>query len=331
MRKISSLTIAIVAMLTIISFWSCTKECANQPTNCVDTLRKVVTPAFAGLTSVQSGTTNAPIASFDITPLCESKKVTQLVVQPMLTGMAPTGSSLMNVSLYYKGVQIGSTRSYDGFTPIVYNNLGGQLILLKDSINTLVVKADIYMTNGIPYSAGTIKVKIWIPVSGMIGFSSNVSTQVIDFPITTGLSVNTDLILIAKNPALPNTTTSPNTAGVKQGSFVLRNTNMVDPFRVTNIDVRISGTTPLNNFTNIRTSEMSGNGGVPIGVVQASQMFSVDFILPPGTSKVIDIFFDQGSLTGGTVITSMKIGYLSTTTNVFYSSDLITGQTMTIN
>ncbi len=155
------------------------------------------------------------------------------------------------------------------------------------------------------------------------------ATDASDNLFTINAPVQTIAVLsVAKNTAYANQTQSPNTAGVKIGSYVLQNNSTTESFRITSFGVGISGTAPLSDLSNLRTSETSGSGSVPI-VPQASNNFAVNFILAPGASKIVDIFADTGSASGVNVVTTLSVTGVSMVNNVTLIP-AATGQTITL-
>ena len=73
--------------------------------------------------------------------------------------------------------------------------------------------------------------------------------------------------------------------------------------------------TGIAYIQSLRTSESSGNGSQAIAPT-GSDTFSVDFVLPAGASKVIDIMANIGAANFGTVRTNLAVQGLGATSNV---------------
>jgi hypothetical protein len=85
----------------------------------------------------------------------------------------------------------------------------------------------------------------------------------------------------------------------------------------------------LTNFSNLKTSETSGSGANPI-LPTATNNFSVDFVLAPGATKTIDMFYDTSSANMGTLIPTLTVTSLGMSSHVAITqTGAGTGQTIT--
>ncbi len=331
----------------------------------------VVDPSFSAMTNVTGGASNATIAKFKIRGYGEDVKVTSLPITPVLANACTSGSTyssspcddtagadqtqfvagngLQNVTLYFNGSQVGSQQSWGSGT--LTFNLGSQMIIPAGVDSILEVRADLRTspsssgaanssaTSGANYTAGTVSANLGAGTAE--GWSSK-SSYTTSTSTGTTLAIQTGLLAVAKNTGYANGTQTPNTAGVKIGSFVLQNQSSSEAVRVTGLTVGLTndgttvlttGTTPaLTNFSGLRTSETSGSGSTPVQP-QASNVFSVDFNLAPGATKVIDILADTSSGTGN-VVATLVASSLGSSSNISVSQNgngtAVQGQTITL-
>ena len=315
----------------------------------------VIDPTFNTMTNVTGGSSNIAIGKFKIHGYGEDVKVTSLPVSVALSaGTTPAG--IQNVTLYFNGSQVGSqisltsgsvfgasncTTGGSGFT--CYSNtfsLGSQMIIPAATDSILEVRADLRNSSGTNYTTGTISANLGTGTAE--GFNSKAAITTNSQTGNT-LTIQTGLLAVAKNTGYSNQTVSPNTSGVKLGSYVVQNQSSSESVRVTSLVVNLydsTATTPLdnttttpklNNFSGLRTSETSGSGSTPVQP-QASNTFSVDFTLAPGATKIIDVFADTSSTTGGAqVITKLAVNALGSSSNTSISIAAQQGQTVTLN
>jgi len=255
-------------------------------------------PAFQSSTNVAGGASNVAIGKFKLHAYGEDVKVSSLAVLPVLgasVAMAPVDTTLDQVTLYYNGSQIGSSQQFAG--AVLTYQLGSQMIITAGSDATLEIRANIRSSASVNYTAGSISVTV---NAGAANAQGQLSLTSVDFPTATvvgnALSVQTGLLQMAKNVSYADQTASPNTSGVKIGSFVLQNQSTSESVRVTSLVVALGGTTALTNLSALRTSETSGSGSVPVQP-QATNTFSVDFTLAAGATKTIDILADTSTAT----------------------------------
>lgn len=320
----------------------------------------IVDPSFSAMTNVTGGASNAVIGKFKIHGYGEDVKISSLPITVTLSSAA-TPAGIQNVTLYFNGSQVGSqvTLSSASGVPgtLGTNNcsttpgtlaftcytttftLGSQLIIPAGADSILEVRADLRNAAGTNYTAGAVAANLQAGTGE--GFTSHTAVTT---PAVTGtsLTVQTGLLAVAKNAGYANQTLTPNTAGVKIGSYVLQNQSSSESVRVTGLTVGLTndgttvlttGTTPtLTNFSGLRTSETSGSGSTPVQPA-ASNVFSVDFTIAPGATKVLDIMADTSSGSGNVVATlvASSLGS-SSNTSVLQNGNgtAVQGQTITL-
>lgn len=307
----------------------------NGPTVTINTGSLTINndPAFQAMTNITGGASNVAIARYKLHAYGEDLKINTLTVSPVLGGsLAPTAGTLDDVTLYFNGSQVGTQQDLASST-LAYT-LGSQLIVPAGVDSFLEVRANIRTSAGANYTAGTIRADLVVGSSNAQGQNS---FNPINTPAVTGntLTIQTGLLNVAKNPGYANQSVTPNTANVKIGSFVFQNQSSSESVRVTSLAFAL-GTTGnqttspvLSNYAALRTSETSGSGSTPVQP-QATNTFSVDFTLAPGATKIIDVFADTGSVTGGTVIATLTTTSIGAQSNVTQTVSSIAGQTITV-
>ena len=287
----------------------------------------VLDPTFNTVTNVIGGATNVSIGKWKLTAFGENQKISLIFITPSILNAIPAGTSLSNVSLYYNGSQVGTTQTFTGNA--LPFQLGSQLIVVPGNPGTLEVRADIKTSAGDRYTSGSITVNPMIIPGQIIGMvTGQVNNTAIGLPTSNSVTIISNGLAVAKNAAYANHAVAANTTNVKIGSFFVQNQSSTESIHVTRIDAGISGSFSVGNMTHLRTSETSGAGGVSI-VPQAANSFVVDFILPPGNTKVIDLFADLGT-GAGTIIIDMKLTGVWTSSNLIEVSPLVVGQTITV-
>ncbi|MEI6316345.1 MAG: peptidoglycan-binding domain-containing protein [bacterium] len=274
-----------------------------------------IDPTFSSMTNVTGGATNTVVGKYKLRAYGEDMKVSTLSITPTLTSMSPTVNGLNNVTLFFNGSQIGSSYSCDSGTNTSTDDcgsahsftLGSSMIVPAGVDSFLEVHADVQTLANVAYTAGTIKTSGTIAIGNAQGLSSlQTNSGAFTLSQTTGLSVQTGQLVVAKNTAYTNQTFAPNASGLKIGSFILQNQSSSEAIRVTNLALALTATSgsvltstagagpELADLTNVKTSETSGSGANPQNAAAALN-YSVDFTIAPGTSKTIDIFADLGS------------------------------------
>ena len=321
-----------------------------------------IDPVFSAISNTVGGASNSVIGKFKVRGYGEDIKVSTLYVRPAFTtvtapaqagtctsGSSTTADGLQNVTLYFNGTQIGSQQNW--CSGLLTFNLGSQMIIPANMDSTLEVRADLRNLAGSNYTSGTVAVTVDSDATANSntgynnaeGYSSKSGT--IDVPTadvtTSGLAIQSSTLAVSKNTGYGSQTLSPNTAGVKIGSFVLQNQSTSEGVRVTSLSVAVTygAGVASTNFSGLRTSEISGNGSTPVQPATAAasstgtNTFSVDFTIPAGGTKTIDVFADSSTTTGVTATTStiLTASGLGTVSNVSTSATASTGQLITFN
>jgi hypothetical protein len=285
-----------------------------------------IDPTFNALTNVTGGASNATIAKFKIQGYGEDVKVYEVDVTPVLGVMTPAAAGLQNVTLYFNGSQVG-TQTATWSAGVITFTLGSQMIIPAGQTSTLEVKADLRTTGGANYTAGTISANAAIAQADMEGMTSKAQPSGSLSATGNSLTVQTATLGVSQNASYASQTVSPNTAAQKIGSFILQNQSSSESVRVTSLNVALGGSALTTNFGGLYTSENTGYKIQP----QASNVFSVDFTLAPGATKIVDIFADTNSATGVNVITTMTVSSIGVSSNVNTTGTAIVGQTITLN
>lgn len=292
---------------------------------------------FQAMTKITGGSANATIAKYTLFAYGEDIKANTITVLPVLGTMTPAAAGLQNVTLYFNGSQVGSqTASWSSgninFTP------GSQMIIPAGVKSTLEVRADLRTTGSVAYTAGTVSANL---VAGTGTVEGMISKNTLNVPALTGntLTVQTGNLSVSKNIGYAHTTVSPNTSGVRIGSFNLQNLSTSESVRVTSLTVATTtaGGSLVTDYSSIKTSETSGNANTPVQPSQvttttSSNVFSTDFTLDPNASKTVDILVDANSVpASGTIVATLNVSYIGKTSNIASTSSTITGQTVTFN
>lgn len=300
----------------------------------------VVDPTFNGFSNVTGGASNVAIAKFKVRGYGEDVKVTSIPVTPVVAntchgatsgytfgactgGTASAGGAgLQNVTLYFNGSQVGS-QTATWTTGAITFNLGSQLIIPAGVDSFIEVRADVRTSTGVTYTDGSVSANLGAGTGE--GWNSKASYTT---PTATGnvLTIQSGLLAVSKNTGYANQSHNPNTAGVKIGSFFLQNQSSSESVRVTSLTVGIGGSVTLTNLGGLRTSENANYSVQP----QASNVFSVDFTVAPGATKIVDIFADTSSETSVNVITTLALTGIGATSNTAISVAAVTGQTISL-
>ena len=295
------------------------------------------TVTISGGTCSVTGTATATIAGGAVTAISASGW-TCSVAPTTVTIAAPSFSTvggLTNVSLYFNGGQIGTQQTWPVAQGSLTYQLGSQLVIPAGVDSTLEVRADLQTTTNVAYTAGTVGANLTVGSSNGQG---QVSLATLNFPTSpvtgTTLSIQTGLLSVSTNTGYLSQNASPNTAGVKVGSFIMQNQSTSESVRVTNLTVALTfgAGTSLTNFSALRTSLTSGSGSTPIQPA-ASNTFSVNEVLTPGQSKVVDIFADSSTsaASNATIQTTLTVASIGATSNVSSAGTAVSGQTITFN
>lgn len=291
-----------------------------------------VDPTFTSATNIASGATNAVIGRFIIHAYGEDMKVSTLNVKPLIetgtagtcttdgSGVYSTGScgGINNVTLYFNGSQVGSqtSQTYSNAGSTIPFTLGSQMIAPAGQDSVLEVRADLQTSGGVAWTIGTVVVSLDAETTNAQGMSSQATTGIPSTATsTTGLTISTGTVALSSNNAYSAQTISPNTTGVKIGSYTIQNQSTSEAVRLTQIKVVTKAgalATPIASYTStdpdisdlsaIRTSDTTGNGSVPQPSTATTGLntFSVNDTLAPGASMTIDVFANIGSKSEGT-------------------------------
>lgn len=247
---------------------------------------------------------------------------------PSITIAGPTTSNTLDqVTLYFNGSQVGTQQQFTG-TALVFQ-LGSQLIVPAGTDSTLEVRSNIRSSGGTNFTSGTVQVTLNQGLNNAQGQSSFTSVNVPTANVVGNtLTIQTGLLAVSKSTGYADQNANPN-GPVKLGSFVLQNQSSSESVRVTSLLVGLGGTCLTTNFAGLMTSETTGSGNVPVQP-QTSNTFSVNFTLPTGQSKTIDILANSSSAVNCTAITTLTVTSIGVSSNVPATSAVITGQTITL-
>ena len=333
-----------VAMAGTLALGSFTASQAGTISIGTGSFTAVVDPKFSAMTNITASASNVVIAKFKLRGYGEDIKVTSLPITTVLTTPTPAitvSTGLQNVTVYFNGTQVGIQQSIAiGLNTF---SLGSQMIIPAGVDSILEIRADLRSSvagtgsAGANYTAGSISANLGAATAE--GWNSKAA---ITGPTATGtvLAMQTGTLALSKNTGYANTNANPNTAGVKIGSYVLQNQSTSEPIRVTTLLVNTAygAGTSSANLSGLRTSETSGNAGVPVqpataaASANANNTFSSDFTLAPGVTKTVDILADSSSDASATatVITSLTVTSIGTISNVSATSAATVGQTVTL-
>jgi len=273
--------------------------------------------------NIVTGASNVPLARYSAKAYGEDMKISYLY--------ASSTDQLDNVSLYANGVQIGSTKTISATATPVLFSLGQSLIIKAGQTVTLEIRADIkYNGTNATTTTNTIR-------ASLIGYTSNTqgsySQQLSTVPSAT---VPTEGVLmtvvgagltVAKNSTF-NTISVPGTANVMIGSYTLQ-ANSSEAIRITSITANVGGdivaTTSLSNLY----VSVDGVSATPVGQVQTSNNFSVDFTVAANTTKIVNIYADINSNTG-TATTSLSVNGYGVGSNITIAPAAAPGQSLTV-
>jgi len=289
-------------------------------------------PTFTSSTSVTGGASNTIIARYVMHAYGEDVKVSSLTLTPTIAGGTPATTSLNNVTLYLNGVQVGSQQNYT--TTALTFQLGSQMILAAGQDSKLEVRADMQNASNVSYTAGTVSVSLAVGSSNGTGQSSQ---TLINVPAatsaTSGLSISTGGLAVAKNTTYTDQTIAPNSTGAKIASFVLQNQGTTEAVRLTSLNLVLTtsptGSTGINNLSSMYTSENTGYSIQPTG----NDTFTINSTLQPGATKTIDVFANTGSLSSAstTVQVAATVASIGVTSNSTSAGSSTPGQTITLN
>jgi hypothetical protein len=147
-------------------------------------------------------------------------------------------------------------------------------------------------------------------------------------------------LTVAANGNYSNQTVSPNTTGVKIGSYVFQNTSSSDSVRVTSLTVNPigAGTALTTDLSGLQLQGTFNGGTVAFAPTTPQQpsttnTFSVDFTLTPGQTAIVDVMATTGSNTTQTMIPTIVATAISSNVSVSQNGNgtAVVGQTITVN
>lgn len=275
-----------------------------------------VDPAFTA-NKVTGGATNVPVGQFTLKGYGEDVKVQTLKV----TFATTTISTLNNVSLYVNGGQIGSSQNFTVATAAaggITFSLGSSLIIPAGQTVTLAVKADIVDTSNAAYSSGTIAAVVGGVSNNAQGQSSNELVSVASSAVTGNtLTISSGAGTFARTSGFTAVSVSPNTNGVKIGSFTIQ-ANSSEGLKVSSIGVNPAvGTYTISNLSNLTVKMGSTVVGTPVGnPATGTSTFSFsDITIPANGTATFDVYADIGGATSGTVTAAMDVTYRGAVSN----------------
>lgn len=275
-----------------------------------------VDPAF-NTNKVTGGATNVPVGQFTMKAYGEDVKVNTLKV----TFATTTISTLNNVSLYINGGQVGTSQNFTVATAAaggISYTLGSSLIIPAGSSVTLTVKADIVNTSNAAYTSGTLAAIVGGETNNAQGQNSNEIMSVASATVTGNvLTIGSGAGTFARTAGFSAVTVSPNSNGVKIGSFTIQ-ANSSEDIKVNSIGVNpVVATYAQTNVSNLRVMSNGATVGTPVGNPAAgTSTFSFsDIVIPANGTRTFDVYADIGSATSGTVTTAMDISYRGSISN----------------
>lgn len=272
-----------------------------------------------------SGTTNKIVARWNLSTKKGDQRISKLVLFPLLENVIPAGSGLSNVSLYYNGSMIGTIQTFNGVDSLVYN-LGSQMIILEGVIGKLEVRIDVRNSTYMNYLAGTIMMSMSVPTGSSKEVSSGeINSSEIIFPKSKPVTIFSSEVMVFKNNSYSDTTLHSGVSNNKIASFIIKNYSATESVRLIKVELGINGTKNIGHISNLSSIGLFTTLSTPVLV----NNISVNTAVPPGATKIIDIYADA-SLGSGTVITTMKLSWIGLSSNFFQGSLIVTtGQIIT--
>jgi hypothetical protein len=216
-------------------------------------------------------------------------------------------------------------------------------MILPAGVDSIVeVRADTLTQGTIAYTAGVVTVGLTYQASNGLGQSSQSATAVPAATVTTsGLTIQTGQLKVAATTGFLSQSISPNTSGVRIGSYTIQNQSTSEAIRLTSLSIATTTTTAvINNFSALRTSNTTGSGSTPIQLagttcttppcLTSTDTFSINDTLAIGASETVDIFVNTGGTTSGTIATTLNVSSIGVVDNIATTSGAKAGQTMTL-
>ena len=287
-------------------------------------------PAFT-TTQIVNNAASVVFGQYTMKAYGEDVRVGSLTVKPVFTGTAQDTEGFNNVAIYVNGAQVGTSQNYIRTSGSFPNSNGsltfgsGNLFTIPAGTQvTVTIKGDNVLVSGTTITA--VQATLGVPANAFQGLSSYATT-----PASTqsyagqSESFVTGALTIAKNTGYTDQTLSPNVNKQKIGSFSIQASN-AEAVRVTNLEVDLSaGVMALTNLANLYV----GDNMNPVAP-QSTNNFSVNFTIPAGGSKTVDVFADVATATG-TASTSLKVTANGVSTNNSVgNATAVVGQTITV-
>jgi hypothetical protein len=291
----------------------------------------VIDPTFSAMTNITGGATNVAIAKFKVHGYGENVKVSTLSVTPSISGTTPSAAGLNNVTLYFNGSQVGSQQSW--ISGALSFNLGSQMIIPAAADSTIEVRADLQTTGSVNYTAGSISATL---ATGSSNGQGQTSHTTLNFPTSTvagtSLTIQTGLLAVSAAGGYTSQNASPNTAGVKIGSFTLQNQSSAESINVTGLGVALAFATPTYTSGTVTAGSQSvtfsSTSGMTVGniitIPGATAAIGTITSITSGTVAVVNITTGGVTPTVGGAVTGSGATSLATLTNF---SNLRTSET----
>lgn len=263
-------------------------------------------------TTLVGGSTNQILGSFKFYGYGEDVKVQYLAIKvASTTAVTPTTTKLNNVTVYVNGGAVSS-----GVQAILGNeyviSLGSNLIVPAGSSVIVDVKGDLINENNANITAGSFVTSIASTTSTAQGQYSYNSVSV---PVATGqtMTVNTGNVSYGATAGFTAANLAKNQTMVKIASFSLQ-AGSAESINVTNFNVILGGTaTPASEYTNLKITD----GSQTIVPVAGINNFSVNYVVPAGSTKTIEVWADTLEIANGkTIIASSTVTYRGNVSNV---------------
>ena len=281
--------------------------------------------AFNNTTTFVAGATNVKMAAFKFTAYGEDVKVTSLT---FTSAFSSTTLALANVGLYVNGGQVGSNQSTVVGTAasVPFSSLGTNLLVPAGQSVTVEIRGDAMSAAGVN-AAGTIAFNI---ASGVAQGYTSSQTATVGTASGQTLTVSSSNVTLALAAGSAASTKSPNTPGVKIGSYTVQ-TGSAEGITVNQITVGQVGTMGTQ-LTNLTVKDGSTVLGTPIGNPTASNSYSTNVSVPMNTTKTFDVYADFGSASAGlNASTTLSITYRGNTSNLSSTVSSTAGVTTTAN
>ena len=278
---------------------------------------------------VSKDASNVKLASYEVKATGENVRINNLNLSVDTPGTTPA-FGIDNGKLFLDGVQIGSTSDLTEWgTATTTYTFGSSFIAQAGQTHVLDVYGDVKYKDGSSMTDGqTILVYLGYGSSNAQGQSSLSS---IDAPSShqTGntLTVKAGSLNISKYSAYGNQTYVAGTNNVKIGAFTIM-AGASDSVTVDGITCTLDST-EAGDIQNLKLMDGATQVGTTKVTPSVTNLFSVNFVLPAGGSKLFDLYADiKSSVTGTTIDCAMTATGVGSTGNSVSASS-VTLQTIT--